>query len=188
MGRVVSMASDDDRFVEIYGSYYKHVHAYCRRRTGPDRADDAAAETFLVVWRKIDQVPAGSEILPWLYQTAYGVVRNVWRGASRRKRLDRKLGALGVEPVVPPEDFMVLRHEAQQILAALSGLKPADQEVLRLSIWEDLSNPELAATLDVSEEAARQRLSRARRKLAAAYNRLDARGWTLPVAQKGGVQ
>jgi RNA polymerase sigma-70 factor (ECF subfamily) len=182
------MASNDERFVEIYESYFRHVHAYCRRRTGPDRADDAAAETFLVVWRKIDHIPDGPQILPWLYRTAYGVIRNVWRGASRRKRLDLKLGALGVDPVVPPEDFMVLRHETQQILAALSAMKPADQEVLRLSIWEDLSNPELAVTLNVSEEAARQRLSRARRKLAAGYNRLDAKGWTLPVAQKGGVQ
>src|SRR5688572_29028707 len=49
------MSSTDERFLQIYGTYYKEVHAYCRRRTTADGADDATAETFLVAWRKIDR-------------------------------------------------------------------------------------------------------------------------------------
>lgn len=184
---VVGMTSTDARFAELYESYFKHVHAYCRRRVSSDRVDDAAAETFLVAWRKIDRVPEGSETLPWLYAVAFGVVSNFWRGASRQKRLNKKLDAIGVEPSAPADEFVVVRQETRQILAALAKLRKADQEVLRLSIWEELSNAELAVVLDVAVDAARQRLSRARRNLADQYNRLDSEIPDSPVAQKGGA-
>lgn len=186
-GMVVAMTSSDARFADLYESYFKHVHAYCRRRVYSDRVDDAAAETFLVAWRKLDEVPAGSEALPWLYAVAYGVVSNFWRGASRQKRLNKKLNTIGVEPSAPADEFVVVRQEARQILAALANLKKADREVLRLSYWEELSNAELAVALDVAVEAARQRLSRARRNLADQYNRLDSDKTHFPVAQKGGA-
>jgi RNA polymerase sigma factor (sigma-70 family) len=184
---VVAMTSTDARFADLYESYFKHVHAYCRRRVNPDRVDDAAAETFLVAWRKIEDVPVGQEALPWLYAVAYGVVSNFWRGASRQKRLNKKLHTIGVEPSAPADEFVVVRQEARQILAALAKLKKADQEVLRLSIWEELSNAEVAIVLDVAVDAARQRLSRARRNLADQYNRLDFDISDSSVAQKGGV-
>lgn len=61
------MTADEARFAVIYEAYFRHVYAYCHRRTGPDRADDAVSETFLAAWRKIDQVPDGPAVLPWLY-------------------------------------------------------------------------------------------------------------------------
>lgn len=185
--RLPVMQSDDARFAEIYESYFKQVHAYCRRRTGVDRVDDATAETFLTAWRKIDQVPDGADALPWLYGVAYGVVSNVWRGASRQKRLSQKLTAIGVEWAAAPEDLIVMRQEARQILEALSGLKRTDQEVLRLSIWEDLTNAEIAVALELTLDAAKQRLSRARKNLADQYNRIESKRWNSPVAQKGGA-
>jgi RNA polymerase sigma-70 factor (ECF subfamily) len=184
---VTVMSPTDVRFAEIYGSYFKHVHAYFRRRTTPDRVDDATAETFLIAWRKIGQVPDGEDALPWLYGVANGVISNLWRGASRQKRLSQRLNAMGVESVAPPEEFVVMRQEAHQILTALSSLKRADQEVLRLSIWEDLSSKDLAQSLNISVDAARQRLSRARKNLARQYDRLDAKQKISPIAQNGGA-
>jgi RNA polymerase sigma factor (sigma-70 family) len=125
--------------------------------------------------------------LPWLYRVAYGVLANVWRGVSRQKRLRQKLDAIGVESAAPADEYVVIRQEAQQILQAMDLLKGSQQEVLRLFVWEGLSGSELAVALDVSVDAAKQRLSRARRELTDAYNRLD--GGTKPsfVAQKRGA-
>lgn len=184
---VSAMNPTDARFADLYASNFKFVHAYCRRRLKSDRVDDAAAETFLVAWRKIDQVPDGPEALPWLYAVAHGVVSNSWRGASRQIRLQRKLNSIGVQPAASADEFVVMRQEAIQILAALAKLKLVEQEVLRLSIWEELSNADLALALALTEEAARQRLSRARRSLAEQYNRLEAKNLDLPAAQKGGA-
>ena len=164
----------DVRFREIYVSYFKSVHAYCRRRTATDKVDDAAADVFLVAWKKIDQVPDGPAALPWLYRVAYGVLANSWRRGSRQRRLQQKLGTLVVETAPSADENVVMRQEARQILEALSLLKKSQQEVLRLSVWEGLSGAELAVALDVSVDAAKQRLSRARRELASAYNRIES--------------
>lgn len=178
----------DVRFRELYVSYYRLVHAYCRRRTEADRADDVAAEVFLVAWRKIDQVPDGDATLPWLYRVAYGVLTNAWRGVSRQKRLREKLNVIGVETAAAADEYVVVREEARQILEAIGQLRNSQQEVLRLSVWEGLSGADLAAALDVSEDAAKQRLSRARRALVSAYNRLDSGNRSSIVAQKGGAR
>lgn len=184
---VALMSSADTRFAGIYEAYFKNVHAYCRRRTGTDRADDAAAEVFLAAWRKIDRIPAEPDTLPWLYGVAYGVISNVWRGAARQRRLRQKLDSAGLQTMATPDEVTVIRQEARQILDALSGMKRADQEILKLSIWEGLDNSQLAVALDLTIDAAKQRLSRAKKRLTNQYNRLDAGPKTLPAAQKGGA-
>lgn len=152
-----------------------------------DRVDDATAEVFLVAWRRIDEVPVGGEALPWLYSVAYGVVSNIWRGISRREKLARKLESIGVESSPPPDDVVVMRQEAVEILKALKKLSRSDQEILRLSIWEELDSSSVALTLDVSRDAVNQRLSRARRRLANEYDRLKPRRKPSSVTQKGGA-
>ncbi len=181
------MSSAETRFATLYRAYFRDVHAYCRRRTSPDRADDVAAEVFLLAWKKLEQAPEQTDALPWLFGIAYGVVSNAWRGASRQRRLRRRLDTLGLEPVVRPDEVTVMRQEARQILEALSALRRRDQEVLRLSIWEELDNSQIAAALGVSVDTAKQRLSRARKRLADQYNRQYSKPKTLPAAQKGGA-
>ena len=181
------MTSAEAKFASIYRAYFKHVHAYCRRRTTADRADDMASEVFLIAWRKIDEGPPQPDALPWLYGIAYGVVSNTWRGASRQRRLRRRLDGIGVAPVDTPDEVTVMRQEARQITEALSSLKRSDQEVLRLSIWEDLDNVQIASALGTSVDAAKQRLSRAKKRLTNEYNRRYAEPKTLPAAQKGGA-
>jgi RNA polymerase sigma-70 factor (ECF subfamily) len=74
------------------------VHAYCRRRSNVDSADDLVADVFLTVWRKIRDAPDGEDALPWLYRIAYLKVTNHWREANRRKKLDEQLESIGIEP------------------------------------------------------------------------------------------
>lgn len=181
------MTATDARFVEVYEALFRYVYAYCRRRTPADRLDDAVSEVFLAVWRRIDQMPDEPEVLPWLYSVAYGVLSNQRRTAFRRRNLDRKLAAIGIEAVEAPEDFIVTRHESEQVLQAANALKAKEREILRLSIWEDLSHSEVATVLGISVDTAKQRLSRARKSLTREYNRLENRRSNTPAAQKGGV-
>jgi DNA-directed RNA polymerase specialized sigma24 family protein len=62
------------RFDECFRQHYAHVLAYALRRL-PDRsaAEDVAAETFLVAWRRLDDIPG--DPLPWLL----GIARHVTR-------------------------------------------------------------------------------------------------------------
>ena len=74
------------RFERIFASHHGDVARYARRRAvSPDPADDVVSETFLVVWRPLDEVPENA--LPWLSATARGVVANQHRTARRGARL-----------------------------------------------------------------------------------------------------
>lgn len=182
---VVEVTSRDARFVELYQEFYSRVDAYCRRRCRAERVDDAVAETFLTAWRKIDHVPAGDGTLPWLYGVARRVVAHQWRASSRVDRLQSKLESLGVASHPPPEDLVVMDETSVLVLGALSRLKALDQEVLRLSTWEDLNHIEIAQVLDVSHDVVKTRFSRAKKRLAAEINRSIEEN--SPAAQEGGA-
>ncbi|MCW2931460.1 MAG: hypothetical protein JWM19_2422 [Actinomycetia bacterium] len=51
--------SDDrrDRFRALYEQHYLAVLRYATRRVAADAASDVVAETFLVAWRRLDDVP-----------------------------------------------------------------------------------------------------------------------------------
>jgi len=180
--------SAEERFVELYQSYFTHVHAYCRRRTTLDRVDDAAAEAFLIAWRRIKEVPDGPDALPWLYRAAFGVVSNSWRSRSRQQKLQDKLQSAGVDYAPPPDDFVVRRQQAMEILSALDQLNKSDQEVLRLVVWEDLTHQEVSLAMGITVEATRQRLSRAKKRLAKEYDQIVKNSDVSPTAWKGGSQ
>lgn len=180
------MGSNETRFVALYRNHYRDIYAYCRRRTTADEAEMATAETFAVAWEKMNDVPPGGKGLAWLYGVAYRVLGHRWRGLRRRRRLDQKLSALGVEPAQPPEILLLSRHQKSQVMRAADHLRPAEVEILRLAVWEELSASEIALMLDISVDAARQRLSRAKKSLTYHYNRLEAEHSKPTTAHRGG--
>ena len=82
---------EDAQFADLYDRHHRQIRDYCRRRLAYDLVDDAAAEIFLVAWRRIEDVPKGDEALVWLYRVAYRVVGRQWRNSARRARLDGRL-------------------------------------------------------------------------------------------------
>ncbi len=171
----LAKAEGEARFVRIYDEHFRSVYVYCRRRVPADQVDDVVADTFLTAWRKIDEVPSGDESLRWLYGVAHRVLLHQWRGSSRRKRLRSKLVSLGVEPEKPPEAFVVASEETRMVWDALSRLKSTDQEILRLSLWEELPHPEIAEVLGMGADAVRKRFSRALKSLTREFTKLEGK-------------
>jgi RNA polymerase sigma-70 factor (ECF subfamily) len=178
-------ADDEARFVEIYRRYGRPVQAYCARRTHRSQVADAVAETFLVAWRRFDQVPEGDAALPWLYGVAYRVLSHQWRHRGRGQRLIERLSVLTGVETSPPDVIVVKNEEYRMVLAAVDRLRPIDREILRLSVWEELSNPDVALVLGINEGAVRQRAYRARRNLGSEYRKLSGDRQP-PDARKGG--
>jgi len=181
------MTVNDSRFADLYDRYYGHVYAYCRRRVPLDRVEDAVADTFLTVWRRIEDVPEGEEALLWLYRVSYRVAGHVWRASSRARRLETKLLSLGMETHPPAEDFVITTQDEEQVVAAAARLTGKDEEVLRLAIWEHLTNRQIASILSIGEGAVKQRLHRAKKSLTREYNRLETKRTKSHAAQKGGA-
>jgi RNA polymerase sigma-70 factor (ECF subfamily) len=146
------------RFTRLYELHYWSVLRFLLRRLGDEpRARDLTAEVFVVAWRRLDELP--DPVLPWLYGVARKGLANEYRHQSRQDRLHERLAGLAMDE---HED---LAAERVWVLEALHRLSDADQEVLRLSAWEDLSGADIAAVLNCSNSAAAVRLHRARQRL-----------------------
>jgi RNA polymerase sigma-70 factor (ECF subfamily) len=147
-----------ERFSVLYEDSYGAIHAYACRRAGREAADEIAAETFLVAWRKFDAMPA--EPLPWLY----GVARNVLlRYHSEQARRQRVWAALERE-----RSWSALRSQDGDdpgLREAWEQLSAMDREVLALVGWEQLSVADAACALGCSAPVFSVRLYRARRRL-----------------------
>jgi RNA polymerase sigma-70 factor (ECF subfamily) len=154
-------AAREARFTSIFEATYASVLRYARRRSASDAdAQEAVAEAFLVAWRRLDDLPQESAVLPWLYGVTRRVMANRRRGEARRSRLIDRLGS-----VLSSARFEPASMEVDPVLEALARLSATDQELLRLVAWEGLSNPEVAAALDCSVANVSVRLHRARRRL-----------------------
>lgn len=165
------------RLEEIYDEYSHLILGYALRRV--DERQDAAdivSATFLVVWRRLDDVPSGDEARPWLYAVARRVLANHRRGENRRVRLAARLRAevaVVATQVRAPADPTVGAAVGQ----AFASLADRDREILALVGWEGLDTSESAVVLGCSPGTARVRLHRARRRFAA---QLTARGVESP--------
>jgi RNA polymerase sigma factor (sigma-70 family) len=158
-------APDAQRFTALYREHHARVRAFAQRRVGTDLAQEVVAETFLVAWRRLDDIPGVA--MPWLYRVALYEIANLRRRQAKAVRLHDALceGRSWTAPADEPDDVTEL---ARAVATAFADLKPRDQEILRLAAWEQLSSSEGAAVLQCSVPAYRMRLHRARIRLAVA--------------------
>lgn len=173
----MSEPRDEDRlrFEAVVDVVYEPLQRYARRRAGSDLADEVVADTLLVIWRRLDEVPADA-LLSWSYRVAGNCLTNLRRGEQRRARLLERVGRGERHPVV--EHSEPLDPSLQRALATLAS---ADQEVLRLWAWEDLTPAEIATVLDTSANAISIRLHRAKRRLGVALGKVPAVAGHLPL-------
>jgi RNA polymerase sigma factor (sigma-70 family) len=92
------------------------------------------------------------------------VSANHARSERRRERLAQRLR----QELPAALSELGVAEQSGALTDALSTLAPADQEVLRLAAWEQLSPGQIASVLGLSSVTARSRLPRARRRLRAA--------------------
>ena len=152
-----------ERFEELFGAHREAVLGYLRRRTdsGHDAAD-LLADTFLVAWRRLDDIPPGNQTRPWLYGVARRTLANHRRGEGRRHalatKLRQELTELDSLDRSLPDDTPAAR--------AFRTLPEQDRELLSLVAWEELDTAQIAITLGISQNAVRIRLHRARKRFA----------------------
>jgi RNA polymerase sigma factor (sigma-70 family) len=160
----VTPVEQRERFELLYRELYAPISGYVMRRTeGAEDAAEAIAETFVVLWRRLDTCPDGEEARPWLFGVARRVLANQRRGERRRTALAERL-----THALDPAGVAVPAASDGRVARAFAALSESDREVLALVAWEELTREELAVALGVSRPVARLRLHRARRRFEAA--------------------
>lgn len=179
-----SQSPDRERtFRSLYEVVYPDLIRFVQRRAHPDHAEDVVADAFLVVWRRLDELPRRHEdARAWTFGIARNLLLNVQRGEQRRSALGLRLAnAAALAHLDDDADAIVSRMDLARAWRMLSEVH---QEALGLAVFEDLDAPQAAAVLGISPVAFRLRLSRARRALRVLLEHLPRPSRT-PVAHLG---
>lgn len=124
-------------------------------------SEDVAQETFWAAWRERSKLEDPGRLRPWLC----GIARNL--GNNARRKAARPTTTLNsstdVSSAAPgPADSAVSSEEQAIVWRALEQIPESYREPLILFYREQHSVSEVAQSLGLSEDAAKQRLSRGR--------------------------
>lgn len=149
------------RLERLYIQHADSIYRFARMRVGPDKAEDVVAETFLVAWRRVNDVPSAA--LPWLFTVARNVMATYERTERRQMSiLERAMFHL---ERTDHGDQAEETQERDILVGALRRLSSSDQELLLTWAWFDVSTAEGSAMLGCSKSAYSVRLHRARNRL-----------------------
>ncbi|HTV20343.1 MAG TPA: RNA polymerase sigma factor [Polyangiaceae bacterium] len=160
---------EPEAFDRVYEAERSAIYGFLLRLS---RDRSVAADLFQNVWLKLAQNAAqlreDSNLRAWLLTVA----RREFLSFRRAQALDVSrlllLGLASHDVADGPDD-----DSSRTLALALDRLVEADRELLLLSALGDLDSDALAQTLGISGEALRQRLTRARRRLAQALDDLE---------------
>ncbi len=159
-----SQTDREQRFRAAYAAGYQPVRAFVQRRAAPGEVDDIVAEAMLIAWRRAGDLPDGDGAArAWLFGITRNVLLNHARSLRRRDALAVRVAAQGTGGVGSGEaDAAISRID---LAAAWARLRPAEQEVIALRVYDGLDSAQAGQVLGITSAAYRLRLSRARSAL-----------------------
>lgn len=158
----ISSLSEAERrsvFEALFEEHYAAVQRAAARRVPVSLIDDVVAATFLVVWRRVDDLP--DSIVPWLHGVVRRVAANERRSTARQAQLAERIG----QHTEASSSWTQPSEQEGPVMRAFGDLSSRDQEVLALVTWDGLTAEEAAQALGVRPGTLRVRLHRALRRL-----------------------
>jgi RNA polymerase sigma-70 factor (ECF subfamily) len=162
-------------FREVYQEYQPKILRYISRLAGPRETEDITQEVFERVSRALDGFRGESTLTTWLYRIATNTALNRMRSYSFDRSAEplRLETAFGVEDVnvwtgemrTSPDQGLIRKEMNECIRSFVDRLPPNYKVVIVLSELEGLKNWVIADILQVSLNAAKIRLHRARASL-----------------------
>jgi RNA polymerase sigma factor (sigma-70 family) len=164
-------AGDPAGLAEAYDRYAAPLHSYCRMMLGePADAADAVQDTFVIAASRLSGLRDPKRLRSWLYAVARNQCHRRLHSVGEHAPLDEA-------PDVADEGADVSataeRAELRALVRdAMTGLGPAEREVLELQLGQGLGSGEVASVLGISRNHAHALLSRARDQMETALGAL----------------
>jgi RNA polymerase sigma-70 factor, ECF subfamily len=173
--RIRNGATDD--FAGIIRRYQARVFAILYRyERDAHKVEDLAQETFVKVWRALDQFDGRAPFEHWLSKIAVRVALDHLRREKRRQN-EIGLPELGDDALDwlrsgDEKDELDARNAAELLDLAMRALSPLDRVVITMQEIEGRSVKEICEATGASGVAVRVRALRARGKLRRALEKL----------------
>ena len=153
-------------FIERYGGYVATIiDNMLLPALSPADAEEAAADTFVALWRGAAAVPDGS-VRAYLA----GIARNKARSALRRHR---KLLPLDDSVLELPDASLDGDELVRRTREAVLGLAEPDREIFLRHYFYGQTVADIALALDMNTNTVKSRLRRGREKLRAELTKED---------------
>ncbi len=171
-------AGNPDAFAVLVQLHSRALYRLAVRILGrPERAEDVVQEAFLRAFRALDQFDDRGEILPWLRRIAANAAIDDLRRSRREEPLDGEEHGQSGEPgewhpsrlpasaEPSPDRRTASAQMGRAARRALSGLSPDERAAFLMRHVEGCSIAEISRALGKRENATKQSIFRAVRKL-----------------------
>jgi len=157
---------DQQAFADLYELTSDHLYRYMAGRYRLDRETmhDLLGDFFVKLWQHIDRLDPELAFEAWLRTMFRNFLADYFKTKQHQLRLDEL-----VEPEdndgISPLKYTQANHQLKQIYLVLDELDDLSKDIILFRYVEELSFEEIAEITDLQEDAVRQRLSRAVKKL-----------------------
>lgn len=168
---LAAQKGDRTAFMHIVDAYQRPVYNLCYRMLGESvEAEDAAQETFLRAYTKLNTYNPSRKFSSWLLSIASHYCIDRLRQRRHQVVSWDELPPWRVMPASDPQpEEVALKQEAHAALHQLLNTLPADYRAATiLRYWYEMPYDEIAQTLNTTVSAIKSRLFRARQMLAQA--------------------
>ncbi|MBA2764830.1 MAG: sigma-70 family RNA polymerase sigma factor, partial [Thermoleophilaceae bacterium] len=161
------LAATGDRpaFGQIFERYHQPLYRYCLSiLRDPEDAADVLQTVMARALKALDGEQRAIDLKPWLYRIAHnesiGLIRTRSRGA-----VDGPTEEIAANPDRGPEGEFLAKERLAQLVQDMAELPERQRGALTMRELNGLAYPEIAAALEISEQAARQSVYEARKML-----------------------
>lgn len=168
-----AQGGDRSAFEELVRTYEGRVYTLALRWTN-DREDalDISQETFLRVFRFLNNFDARSSFSTWIYRVTVNVCKDtaLKRGRVREQSLEQGEGDESYEVQLPddryePETVYAKKEQCEELGAAIATLPEDHRAMILLRDVRGMSYQEIGNLLCLEEGTVKSRISRARENL-----------------------
>jgi RNA polymerase sigma factor (sigma-70 family) len=167
---VACLSGDRDAFGHIVSRYQSLICSLAYSATGSlGQSEDLAQETFITAWKHLRHLRERNKLRAWLC----GIARNRINSSLRRDGREPVNSATPLEEIHDsasaeplPHDHTISKEEEAILWRSLERIPEIYREPLVLFYREHQSVEAVALSLELSEDAVKQRLSRGRKLLA----------------------
>jgi RNA polymerase sigma-70 factor (ECF subfamily) len=167
-------AGDQAAFRVLVERHAAPLHRVCARITGDAAlAEDALQEAFINAWKELPRFEGRAQFSTWLHRIAVNAALMQRRAQAPWGRriaddADGELMASVPDHAPGPEQLAHADSLGMHAERALEGLTPLERAAFVMRHYDGASIAEVMLALDASENAAKQAIFRAVRKLRAA--------------------
>lgn len=199
--RLMLEVRDDDAsaFEELMLRYQNRVIAVLEHMVGDrDQAEDLAQEVFMRVYRARKNYQPGAKFATWLFTIVNNVALNALRTRGRRREYNVDATSQSGMMMANPLEGMAVAGSTQMparrvdkaemrevVRTAVETLGERQRMAVLLSKFEGMSYQEIAESMEMTTQAIKSLLNRARGKLRTALEPYIASG-VLPAADASG--